>query len=203
MSNIPSSTDSESRCDIKFDDESFPPMTALPKKYSSWGGKSFKDALVCTEIQFDYDVLEKRLDENESAYYSRLLELFKKTTTTCLYSVYNVQGIYKTYRVAARHETIARLLCQTEENRHTKNIEKTAYAEFKHNILNNMYDDEELMCEVLMRVGGDVSMRDEAIRIFYTEQNPVRNKGYVWMDPKKTTCVKSVDTCMSKEKILY
>jgi len=172
----------------------------------SWGGdkKSFKDIVENSEVTFDYDILKRRDKDTDVTYFSRLSEIFKRTTTLTTYNVYTVTSKNKTYRAAARHEIIARLLCQLEENRYSKKASSAAYAEFRQNTLSQMYADDEIWDDVMWRFGNDKSKQEDAIRSYYNDsQFDNQNVTLNWLDPEKVTCKMGVEYCISKERIIY
>lgn len=194
------------------DAEDFPqlskPKETRKKNHTlTWGSeeKSFKEIVEKNEITFDYNILERKKDETNSEYFNRLLDIFKQTTILHTYDIYVVKNNNKTYRVAARHEIIARFLCQIEDNKYSRKAYDDAYNKFRKNILKYMYKDDELWDDIMWRVGGDSSRRDEAIRLYYNDTHTGR---YVitlnWLDPQKTTCKKdSKNTEFSEEMIIY
>jgi len=115
-----------------------------------------------------------------------------------------VKSKKKTYRVAARHEIIARFLCQAEDNKYSKKAYSEAYNKFRQDTLDQMYEDDELWDEVMGRVGGERSKRDDAIRLYYNDTHTSNHMVISnWLDPCKATCIKSNENCISKEKIIY
>ena len=172
----------------------------------SWCGdkKSFKEIVENNEVMFDYDILKRRVKDTDVTYFSRLSEIFKRTTTLTAYHVYTVTSENKTYRVAARHEIIARLLCQLEENRYSIKASSDEYAEFRKNTLSQMHADDEICDDVMWSFGNDESKQEDAIRSYYNDSKLDNyNVTLNWLDPETVTCRKGVENCISKEKILY
>jgi hypothetical protein len=196
-----------------YNDNDFPSLGSATKRETkassslpSWGGdkKSFTEIVENSEVVFDYDILKRRDKDTDVTYFTHLSGIFKRTTTLSAYHVYTVTSKNKTYRAAARHEIIARLLCQLEENRYSKKASSAAYAEFRRNTLNQMYSDDEMWDGVMWSVGNDKSKQEDAIWSYYNDfrldnQNVTLN----WLDPEKVTCRKDVEYCISKEKIIY
>ena len=193
------------------DAEEFPLLPGLSstrKKYPtpSWGNnkKSFKEIVEKNKITFDYDILEKRKDEKNVTYFNRLSDIFKQTTILHKYDIYTVKSKNKSYRVAARHEIIARFLCQVEENKNSRKAHADAYNKFRQNILDQIRVDDELWEFIMERVEGDSSRCDEAIRLYYNETPASRFLiSLDWLDPNKTSCEKDSENHISEEKILY
>lgn len=190
------------------DADDFPPLGATgpaPQIPSVWGDKkSFKEIVENNEVTFNYDILERKAGETDAAYFSRLSLIYKRTTTLAAYNIYTVTGKNKSYKVAARHEIIARLLCQMEDNRYSMKASSEAYDKFRQDTLEQMYVDDEMWDEVMGSVGNDSSKREKAIRAYYNNSRP-RGQGvtFNWMDPRKATCKKGIENCISKEKIIY
>jgi hypothetical protein len=174
--------------------------------FPSWGSdkKSFKEIVENNEVTFDYDILKRIGKDTDVTYFARLSEIFKRTTTITAYHVYIVTSKNKTYRVAARHEIIARLLCQLEENMYFMKASSAAYAKFRHNTLIQMYAYNEMWDDVMWRVGNDESKQEDAIWSYYNDSRlDNQNVTLNWLDPEKATCRKGVDNFISKEKIIH
>jgi hypothetical protein len=198
--------------DSMYNDDDFPLLGSVTNRETkashllSWGGdkKSFKEIVENNEVTFDYDILKKRDTDTDVTYFTHLSEIFKRTTTLTAYHVYTVTSKNKTYRAAARHEIIARLLCQLEENRYSMKASSAEYAEFRQNTLRQMYEDDEMWDDVMWRVGNDKSKQEDAILSLYNDsQLDNQNVTLNWLDPDKVTCRKGVEYCISKEKIIY
>lgn len=180
--------------------------TKASPSLSPWSDdkKSFKEIVENNDVTFDYDILKRSDKDTDVTYFSRLSEIFKRTTTITTYHVYTVTSKNKTYKAAARHEIIARLLCQLEENRYSMEASSATYAKFRQDILSQMYADDEMWDDVMWRVGNDKSKQEDAIRSYYNDcQFDNQNVTSNWLDPEKATCRKDVENCISKEKIIY
>jgi hypothetical protein len=176
-----------------------------PPTEAPWGNanKSFKEIVENTEITFDYDILEMTAGETQVSYFNRLSKIFKRTTVLHKYNVYVVSSSVKSYRVAARHEIIARLLCQMTDNKYSAVLD-SSFVSFKRDTLEQMYSDDEVWEEVMSYVGGNITRKDEAILMYYKKTQNIKNSSEVfWFNTKKTICKKTEEKCVSKEKILY
>lgn len=71
--------------------------------------------------------------------------------------MYTVTSKNKTYKVAAKHEISARLLCQLEENRYSMKASSEAYAKFRQNTISQMYEDDEIWDDVMWCVENCIS----------------------------------------------
>jgi hypothetical protein len=210
----PGQTDVKKKKYSSLDDEDdFPSLgsaTNIETKASpslpSWGGdrKSFKEIVENKELKFNYNILNRRNKDTDVTYFSRLSEIFKRTTTLTTCHVYTVTSKNKTYKVAARHEIIARLLCQLEENRYSMKASSVEYAKFRQNTIIQMYEDDEIWDDVMWCVGNDKSKQEDAIRSYYNNSR-LDNKNVIlnWLDPENVTCSKGVENCISTEKIIY
>ena len=187
------------------DDNDFPPLSSASNTLipSCDGRKTFKEIFENNAISFDYDILERKEMETVSTYFNRLYDIFKRSTTLHTYDIYVIKNKTKSYKAAARHEIIARLLCQIEDNRCFRKASEDAYANFRKLTLDQMYDDDDLWDEIMGRVGGDKLKWEEAIRAHFNFIQLRQTVSLKWMDPLKTTCKKSGENCISKEKILY
>lgn len=177
----------------------------IPEIKTPWGndGKSFKEVIENTDITFNYAILKKRDGETSVSYFSRLYGIFKNTTTLYEYDIYMVYNDVKSYTVAARHEIIARMLCQMEDDRHAKKVLCSTFAQFKTDILDQMYSDDEIWEEVMGYVNYDKTKRNKAILMYYGEKNNVKYSSDMnWLNPSVTTCNKTTESCISEEKIL-
>jgi hypothetical protein len=178
------------------------PMSELPA--TLWGSaKSFTEVVKNTEITFDYEILEKIAGESQVTYFNRLSKIFTRTTVLHKYNVYVISSNVKSYRVAARSEIIARLLCQMADNKYSSVLD-SSFAPFKRDTLEQMYSDDEVWEEVMSYVGGNITRKDEAILLYYKKTQNVKCSSEIfWFNTKKTICKQTEEKCMSKEKILY
>lgn len=180
--------------------------TKLSPAVSAWSGdkKSFKEIVENKEVRFDYEILKRNDDDTDATYFSRLYGIFKRTTTVATYRIYTVTKNNKTYRVAARHEIIARMLCQFEENRNHKKASSDLYSKFRQKTISQMYADDEMWEDIMGYVGYDDSKWEYAIRLYYNElHTDNKNVNSDWLDTEKTKCTKGVENCISREKIIY
>jgi hypothetical protein len=191
-------------------DNDFPSLNSKPivkgVTETAWGSssKSFKEIVENNEVLFDYDILERLDGETSVSHFNRISEIFKRTTTHHTYNIYVVSSNTKSYRVAARNEIIARMLCQLSHNKYSNSSLDSAFVHFKQDTLDQMYSDDEIWEEVMSYVGGDKNRKDQAILMYYRKTQNIKGASEIfWFNSKKTTCKKTEEKSISKEKILY
>ena len=185
-------------------EDEFPVLGVVKPMSYNWGYKSFKDAVVRNEITFDYEILDKKDSESYNEYFKRLGVLFKRTSVLHVYNIYTVKSDKKSYKVAARHGTIARFLCQTEEELQESKLSNRRYILFRKNTMEQMYTYPEVWDDVMGLVDGDTTKKEKAILMCYNESNPTKHEDTRtnWMS-SDVVCTLTAETCISKEKILY
>ena len=167
-----------------------------------WGNRSFADVLKNEDKKPDaISSLYELPGENKLDYFKRIYSIYKKTTCHATYGVYICKYGNKKYTVAARHEIIVKLLCRLEESRLHIAMHKEKYLQFKHELLDLMYDDNSIWDDVMSRVDGDPAREDEAIRAYYKPRQ-YKNEHPVWWLGGLVTCKKTNDTMLCAEKIL-
>lgn len=195
---------------LEYNEKNFPALGSvnnnIKKTNSVWGKGSFKDVVSSDDIVFDFNVLEKTKKETYLEYYNRLSMFFKRTSTLSTYYVFNVTHSkkQKCYKVIARHETIAKFLCQRAEYENHARHKDTHYIKFKSKLVKEMADDGDFSEYIMDLVDGDDNRRDEAIGIYYRQQkieDEIRPTN--WLNPEDVKCVKTKEHVLSKEKIFY
>lgn len=187
--------------DVKISDE-FPVLGSVKNNQCLWKtGKSFKEIAENDKIDFDFDILENK-SESESEYLNLLNVLFKQTTTLHMYDVFTLKSKKKSYTVSARHEIIARLLCQNEENKYERRINNELYNKFRSNILDSMYNNEELWEDIMSTVNYNEFRKNDAILSYYRNTLCKKDKTDNWLN-KDIVCVKIKGKKNMGEKIIY
>lgn len=201
--------------DIVYDEQNFPSLGSCESvsntknsntKTSKWGKGSFKDVVSSDDVVFDFSSLEKLQKETFVEYYNRLSMFFKRTTKLNSYHVFSVTHSkkQKCYRAIARHEIVAKFLCQRAEYENHSRLKDTHYIKFKNKTFKEMMDDEDLWEYVMNLVDGDDTRRDEAINIYYKQQKKDDEiKPNNWLTSTDVKCIKTTEQVLSKEKIIY
>ena len=193
-------------------EDDFPALGSTPAKKvtvmteTKWTKGSFKEVVSNTDIVFDFEILKQRKEESPSEYYNRLNTIYTRTSTLHKYSVFTLKHKKRKqlYRVAARHEIMARFICQKNEFQQNTRLKNSQYASFKQSTFDQMCNDDELWDYVLSFVGGDNSKRDEAIKLYYRESCESSPKVTSnWLNPDEASCIETSEKCISKEKIIY
>lgn len=191
----------EKHTDNQINDE-FPELGSVKHNCSVWKTrKSFKEIAENDKIDFDFAILENK-SESTSEYFNRLNVLFKQTTTLHMYDVFSVKSKKKSYMVSARHEIIARLLCQNEENRFKQRINNELYNSFRHNMLTSMNNNEELWEEIMSIVNYNEFRKNDAIKSYYRNTQCKKDNTENWLD-KDIVCIKIKGKKNMGEKIIY
>lgn len=173
--------------------------------------KSFKDIVKNSEIKFDLDILKQKHGEPNPTYYNRLSKIFKNNTTLHKYNIYIVRckSINKTLKAAARDENIARFLCQQYEISANAARERSEYEKFRADILDQMNTYEDLWEEIMSYVGFDINRSEQAVKMYYNKTMLIHDSlkkqklSYKWLNSLNTTCTKTEELCISKEKIIH
>ena len=152
------------------------------------------------EKKKDDVVLSRNTNETDVQLYNRLHSLFKETTCLNTYNVYylNYKGC-RTY-VAARNSLIARYLCQARECREKERQSMIISNEHKKKIMQDMRDDEYLYDEIMD--GFDDNEYHTAVAKYCSRKESI-STSMPWLNEDRTSCVKTDEICISKEKILH
>lgn len=178
-------------------------ITVVNNKHDLWSNrKQFTEVVKNTEIKFDYDILNKMINETDIEYFNRLVSHIKKTSVIYNYKIFLCKKKSTSYRVCARHEIVARVLCQLEENKYELRENSKEYRNFKNNTIDRMRDDENFWYSIMDIVDGDESQIDKAIKAFYKKSVQDSDTNITWLDVDKVTCIETNDLYFSKEKII-
>lgn len=192
-----------------FDDDNFPMLSSSPEKTefkSAWSKPLDTKLLkqIKQDKQKDTYSLLRRLDrESDSQYFHRLSTIFSQTTRIGNYKIYIVKNKSTVIKIAARNQTIARYLCQLDEYTELLQQWTNDVRSKKIEIYEQIQDDDYLYSEVIDLVNNDSNKLDKAVDMFCSNTIPKpKITSTVWLNTKKTSCVESNETCISKEKIL-
>lgn len=186
------------------DSEEFPALVPSSKNRCDIKVKSFRDIL--KQENTNHDDLNKTESESNDVYLKRLSSIFKKTSSLIkTHSIYICKHKNRKYRVVARHEMIARMLCQTRDDRYNKRMRAESYKRFHRNTLDKMNESQDEWDTVMVRVNRNPCMVNEAIRILYDETHAqfCNTIDHQWIDPSNSTVVDTGEKITCREKILF
>lgn len=185
-----------------FEDCDFPPLSGKPvNQKHTLPEVSFKSIVKNSKVTFNLEILKRKENETMINYFNRLKTHFKSSTLTHTYDIFLCKKGNRQYRVAARDETIAKLLCQMYENKYLCEDKTKDFAQFKLEIYTKLEHDEMFYYELLDLVEDDKNRIEEAIKIYYNNiKKNTKSVDVSWLVLSK--CLNTKETLLSEERIL-
>lgn len=184
------------------DEKNFPSLgTSPPAKRAiptAWSSPLRERAVVSVAVEPTVKAYAQRVGEGWGEYYARLVVEFKKTTALNKWRIYVVRYKNRRVTVAARNETVAKLVCDMEDERAEQKAGEMEHAEKKRKIRADMYNDETVWDDVMHHVQGDERFIEQAIDL-YCAKRVVRTSPR-WL--RYAECEETEELCVSKEKII-
>lgn len=194
----------------KLSSEEFPALTKHTKykkvvsKNNAWTHPLNKDLIKKNKPdpqKNTFASLRRIHRETDSQYFDRLLNLYTQTTKLKQYNIYILKHGKRTIKVAARDEIIARFICQWHDYKTAINEEKTELEIKKKEMWNDMQEDDQLYNEIVEYMNENNYGIDDVLGE-YCNTNTNKKFSYIWFNFNKTSCKKTDELCISKERIL-
>jgi hypothetical protein len=167
------------------------PVRSVPVK-TAWGDKNFSD-VVKEEHEFNEHLLSRTATETDEQYIAKINRVKLSIKSETPYNTYKVKNGKRSKLVSAKHPVVARCLCVANDTIVRRRVYTREVSEIVRDVKAEMDDDPDVWCDVMDRVGRDLSQINLAIKMYVGKKWPIntsRKLDMSWMDATCTLVTK-------------